>query len=200
MWTFHNTVPQARREELLKWPSFTNIVGRLMFEAQVQGFRWEHGDSSHLRNCRRSDFLLRVPQNLYDAFFNSPVGYRGQYAISPDIGILKNRELIDALSTKLIAFIDGTDDVGAVRASLGGSEAKVWIDEDEREVQEHGYDDTPEIDFAVWAANSDTGIGLRAPLGERLVVLGGWLDRYGNERLNPAKSRRSEDIHETGFS
>jgi hypothetical protein len=76
-----------------------------------------------------------VPPLLYDTFFNSPAGYRAQYAVSVELGRRKNRELIDAVKAKLIASIDSKVDEEKFGISLDSSAAKVWINE--CEVEKH---------------------------------------------------------------
>jgi hypothetical protein len=182
-----------RRQDLAAWNSFETIVEALMFEASVRAFMWEPFHGQQLRGCRRARFLLQVPPAIYDAFFNAPVGLRAQFALDPEVGQKSNRELIDSLKSHLIAYVDGRDDIRAIVSSCDSREARIWIDEDE--VEPHYHDETPEIDFARWRAEGTSNPGLRAPVGTRLVVLGGWLDRHGEERLNPFKRRRSEEIH-----
>jgi hypothetical protein len=141
---------------------------------------------------------LRVPNHLYDAFFNSPVGYRGQFAVSPNQGEKSNAFLIDILMNKLAAAAPKAPQAGWIEASLRGVQAKVWIDE--AEVQDHLFDEAPEIDFSRWLHDCGSSVGVRAPLGTRLVVYGGWIDNTGLERINPKKVRRSQEIYECGFS
>jgi hypothetical protein len=198
LWSFHPSVPSERREALLAWASFENIIGALMFEAKIRAFIWEWFNSSELRGCRRAEFLLSVPSHMYDAFFNSPVGYRAQYATSPELGRKANRELIRALRSRLDAYVRARNDAHVILSSIDASGAKVWIDENE--VGAHYIDESPEIDFPPWASDANITAGLRAPIGNRLVLVGGWLDRTGVEVLNPGKSRRSEEIHNSGFS
>jgi hypothetical protein len=197
IWKFFPSVARSRQEQLLAWDSFDNILGGLLF-AEVTASIWEPYDGPELSGCRRAAYLLRVPPQLYDAFFNSPVGYRSQYARSPELGALANRNLVDALTTKLIACAPPAIDPALVSKSLIGADAKVWIDE--KEVQFHFHDYAPEIDYEPWLHNSTDGVGLRAPVGSRLVAYGGWIDGTGRERLNPYKRTRSEDIHRTGFT
>jgi hypothetical protein len=197
-WTFTPSVPSLRRHKLSAWNSFENIIGALMFQAEVDAFLWETPRRAELSGCHRAEFLLRVPPEIYDGFFNSPVGYRAQYALSAELGMQQNRELIDALRSKLIASVPAEADLKYVSRSLDAVEAKIWIDE--AEVEEHYFDSTPEIDYLPWLERSELGAGLRCPVGTRLVVYGGWIDNAGRERSNPYKRTRSEDIHACGFT
>jgi hypothetical protein len=198
IWTFHASITETRRRQLINLCSFENIVGGLILCAEMLAFRPAKGQIVELSGCTRAEFLLKVPPFLYDAFFNSPVGYRAQYALDVSRGERKNRELIDALRAKLLACTSGQADFVRIESSIDASQAKIWIDEDE--VQNHYLDDSPEIDFPRWLENSEGGAGPRAPLGSRLVVCGGWIDQSGAQRLNPYKQMRSRQIHDAGFS
>ena len=189
---------QERREELASYASFENIVGGLFLTSEVVAACWVSFKEPRLRGCSRAEFLLKVSPLLYDAFFNSPAGYRAQYAVSVELGRRKNRELIDALKAKLIASIDSKADEEKFGISLDSAAAKVWINESE--VEKHYCDDVPEIDYLPWRQKSENGAGLRAPLGTELVAYGGWLDSTGREHLDPYKLRRSEEIHDVGFT
>jgi hypothetical protein len=140
-----------------------------------------------------------VPQ-LYDAFFNSPSGYRAQYAISPEQGDDSNALLFAILKNKLSATAPSCPVAGGAETSLKGIQAKAWIFEEE--VKEHLFCDVPEIIFARWleGRGCEGSAGIRAPVGTRLVIYGGWVDERGCERINPKKIYRSRDIHECGFS
>lgn len=198
LWTFYDSVPETRRKQLLELHSFENIVGGLILCADVIAFARGKPQIDELRGCTRAEFLLNVPSYLYDAFFNSPVGYRAQYAVAVSQGEQQNQELVRALKTKLLAYTSSESDVANIERSIDASQAKIWINEEE--VQAHYYDDSPEIDYRPWRENSENGAGLRAPIGHRLVVYGGWLDQASSERLNPYKENRGVEIHRVGFT
>jgi hypothetical protein len=110
-----------------------------------------------------------------------------------------NRKVIDLLQPTLLAY-SSTAAADLVRKSLSGAQAKVWIDESEVKVERHFHDITPEIDFPRWIKNSEDGAGPRAPIGTRLIVYGGWIDKGGREQVDPHKEYRSEEIHQCGFT
>jgi hypothetical protein len=199
LWTFHSSIDDARQDSLLAWSSFENVVGALLLGTEVAAFKWRAAGSVILAGCHRAEFLLNVSNDTYDGFFNSPVGYRAQYAISAMHGIEKNRELIDSLKTLLLATAEGSGQASPtdIAASIAAPEAKVWIDEDE--AMPHYIEEVPEIDFPRWVENG-YGCGVRAPIGSRLVMLGGWVAPNGGIERNPHKARRAEEIHEQGYS
>ena len=55
-------------------------------------------------------------------------------------------------------------------------------------------------DFERWINNSEDGVGLRAPVGSKLIINGGWLDEHGGERVDPYKAGRNQEIYNVGFT
>ena len=184
---------------MLKTASFESILKQLS-SAEVMGFAWRPYREARLRGCNRAEFQLVVDAKAYDAFFNAPVGLRAQYAICEEQGEAATRRAISILEPKLLAFPRGavgpSDD--EIQWSLAAPQAKIWIDEDQESVQHGGTE--PEILYPPWQQNSATGVGLLAPQGTRLIVMGGWIDAANVVHNNPDKSGRSSEIRETGFS
>lgn len=171
----------------------------MVLRGRVEHFAWEHPNDAALNGCQRAIFRLRVDEGTYDDFFNSPVGYRAQFALSTSAGCDANVELLDALEPVLIRFarleVQATD---RIVWSLRGPDAKIWIDESEVEGQ---LGQTVEqILYEPWRLKSLDGAGLLAPLGQRLEVKGAWVDAFGQFRPNPKKAQRAEEIHSVGFS
>lgn len=179
--------------------SFEAVQARLA-AARVAAFIWEPYRGPELRGCHRASFLLDVSASTYDAFFNSPVGLRAQYALAPAHGEAANRRLLTVLAGKLLrrGLQEGAPGKERILWSLGASQAKIWIYEDEVQMQMGASE--PAINYAPWAAASESGAGLLAPIGRQLQVMGGWLDQTGVVSLNPKKESRSFEIHRTGFS
>ena len=199
LWSFTGTVNPSRASELLAIPDFEHVL-HLLQTATVVCFRWKEFENDRLRGCYRAEFVLRVHEDVYDALFNAPVGLRAQYAQSTAHGEAANRRAIDLLAPRLLEFEASTSAPSRTHLmwSLAGTQAKIWIDEKEAELQLGRTQ--ADIDYEPWAANSATGVGLLAPRATRLEVKGGWLDPSGLVTLDPWKARRSEDIHSEGFS
>ncbi|HEY8130457.1 MAG TPA: hypothetical protein VII12_01085, partial [Thermoanaerobaculia bacterium] len=136
----------------------------------------------------------------YDAFFNAPVGLRAQYARSASHGEAANRRVITLLAPLLLSYSNNVraPSRSQIDWSLCGSQAKIWIDETEAEDQLGAVE--PEILYEPWAARSESGVGLLAPLGTRLEVKGGWVRSDGIVVPDHAKATRSDDIHREGYS
>jgi hypothetical protein len=197
-WSFTDQVPIDRVRRLLALQTFDHIVD-LLRHSVVTGFAAEPFRGLRLRGCERAVFQLTTQEEVYDLFFNSPVGYRGQYADSERAGEAANRAVIDVLQPSLLSVAARSAHSWKwVAESLRGTQAKIWIDEDEAAGQLGRG--TPDIRFDTWQEHSDSGVGLLAPVGTRLEIKGAWVDEGGKERVDPLKVGRANEIHLTGFS
>jgi len=199
-WRFTDVVCADRAARLYDWPSFDPIILALQFSS-VEKFWWEAYRGPALKACNRASFTLRVASAIYDAFFNSPNGYRGQYARAPTIGEAANRKVLNTLEQSLLsAEVARHTNVrpDLIWTSLRAKDAKVWIVEDE--VEDQLTDERPAISYPFWERNSLDGQGLRAPVGNFLEVKGGWLDSEGIETRDPSKAHRSLHIFERGYT
>jgi hypothetical protein len=199
IWGFYESVDVDRATRLLTYQPLGTTI-ELVRAAVTISFLLEPFTSDRLKGCHRAAFLLLVPVDVYDYFFNSPYGYRGQYAVEPANGEAANRAVVSSLESCLRDFARARVRLAdaPVVASLRATDAKIWIYEPE--VQAQLGKGRPEIRYAPWETASETGVGLLAPRGAKLEVKGGWLDGQGNERRDPAKATRSTDIHCTGYS
>lgn len=215
LWNLTALVPIERRMRLLELRAFKDVIYEIVATSDVLNYEAEPFKDSRLKGCTRASFLLSVANHVYDGFFNSPIGYRAQYCLGRDKGDLANRQVIDALKPKLLAFAESAPTAALglkqIRASLDSPDAKIWIDENEP-ISPPSNDFQIEIDYGPWverakradAFQEDEFIGairgVLAPFGTRLEVKGGWLDDRGLERNDPGKSQRSEEIAVNGFS
>jgi hypothetical protein len=198
-WQFTPQVAQKRAADLLAWSSFEQIAEAIV-GSPISPLYWEDATAPHLTDCSRAAYELTISPDLYDAFFNSPQGYRGQFARSEAEGERVNRELLDRLLPLLLVAAGDHPAVtdGRVDQSLRGRQAKIWIVESEVDAQLS--DPQPSIIFPPWEFNAPNGQGLRAPRGTKLEVKGAWVDSANNEVFNRAKRRRSNFIYTTGDS
>jgi hypothetical protein len=196
-WTFTERVLPARRECLLAYHQFDEVVA-LLRSARIEPLYRERATAPHLTGCHRASFKLNVHQSAYDAFFNAPAGYRGQYALGEAQGTRANRAVLAALMPRMLTAFPTSAMSLAVSTSLHGKQAKIWINEPE--VQDQLGDPCASIDWPEWQFNEPDGQGLRAPLGSILEVKGAWIDSTGHEVINPYKCGRARNIYRTGDS
>jgi hypothetical protein len=197
-WQFGSVFPRERAAALHEWAAFDAIVCAIVLSAASGRFSWEPARDARLRPCHRASFVFDVPPNVYDAFFNSPHGYRAQYARGERIGEAANRMLLDQMEGTVTSHVFGS--LGAVHPhvlnSLHGDAAKIWIDELEVDEQ---LGDAPGLAYEPWVFDNPDGQGLRAPVGTLLEIKGGWIEPGGTERLDPTKANRSYRLFKTGF-
>ena len=195
-WSYSSKVPTGRALALMAWGDFNEIVAAVT-AADLMSAEWELFRTAVLAGCHRLSVVLRVPPNVYDAYYNAPIGVRAQYARSEHAGEAADRLAIASLEARLLKFAHIQTQIAPelLRGSLRGAHAKTWIVESE--VQDQESDNC--ICFEPWARASLAGEGLHAPVGTLLEVKGGWLDLGGTELLNPAKIHRSYTISKTGF-
>jgi hypothetical protein len=148
----------------------------------------------------------------YDAFLNSPVGLRAQYAISPEAGENASNALCDRLRPRLLAhrkIAELTENERTLaRRSIDSAEARVWVND-------HDWfsADRPGLRYEPWAkkaaaAREGTAAeqqargfamnGVLAPHGTVLEFKGGWFHDTGEPCVDTSKATRSASIHYYG--
>jgi hypothetical protein len=209
-WRYSTTIPSKRIETLLEPSSIEEIANRISEEMEIL--------CCHFDNCKdhatfgRVVYCIRVTEDLFDLFFNSPHGYRGAYFRSPGDGMNANAIFIDTLTPKLLAkynSADPTDDLTWVRESLGAVSAKAWLAENGLHLCPkcegewgHQSDSAPEIINGRWECG-DSGAkrnGRKAPCLTKIRIFGAFLDGSHNEFIPWRKRHRANDIHCWGWS
>lgn len=216
-WRFGNRVLSERRNRLIRVPEFDEVITAILKEMEITGYAVGWGIKPILQGCRRAGLEIFISCDTCDTFFNSPAGYRAQYYITPNLGISQNARLIQSLLPRLLEYAETHRNrdmaLEDVKKSLLLSQAKIWI----REVDDEAlFGDELTVDLIVdrwvreatiaWAestANEQRHKAVRgvlAPAGTVLEVKGGWITPDGEERLDPDKIGRAEDISKYGFS
>lgn len=210
-WRFAANVPRERQDRLNAVTSFDEVVSRLK-AGTIEKFEEEERRNPPCLGCTRAVFRIRVRECDYDAFLNSPVGYRAQFCIDIEYGRQQNRKLIDALTPLCASYISITDPqiVDFVSKSLGGTDAKVWVNDDD-------WQETNDIqiDYQPWVAKrraTKTGttadqairgkaeLGVLAPTGTHIELKGAWITKDQQEWRDPSKAYRAEDIRHYGYA
>lgn len=205
-WIFVQNFDPERRARLESVASFEHVLDRIAEEIKNIRVSVCQGKEPGLTESRRPVFSFEVSQNTFDAFFNSPVGYRAQYLADPEAGQAANGRLIKRLLPKLVvvapsAFADPELLESEVEFSLSGASSKVWVHEDYFPFQ------SLTVDLAVssWLAEANAGVkkakwGLCAPRGSMLQIKGAFIDHWGNEIVPKKKVGRRFEIQKYGFS
>lgn len=206
-WRYFGKVDEPRISSLLQAPNFDVIVRQLWDESRVLCSHTEWKTPG----LRRARFCIQIAPALFDIFFNSESGYRGEYYQSLERGLAANRLLLDALSPRLLEWaqrncIDQNSDF--IAKSLAVNSAKVWLAE---------YQGSPfcHLCEAEWSAGQvvettisngrwELGTHVHAEWGRRayeftkIRAFGGYLSKAGEE--SDGKANRAQDIHDTGWS
>ena len=224
-WKFRNGKVTAERMRLLEREfAWGEIIQRIADEMTNILYRWRNGDKEAANN-RIVEFVFNVGLESLDIFFNGSHGYRARHYLASRSGIECNRAMIDTIKEKLVAAAsEAGESVSAseqIMKSLEYGSAKIWISEEDSTLDQTGHDAgqilTLEVPrwveamndvLAAWKAGrrpipsikSRALLGVQAPEGKRLKVLGAWMDNYGEEFVVPSKVDRAEHIHKYGFS
>jgi hypothetical protein len=215
IWDFTSLVDSDRIARLQDLKSFDEVIREMVPRIKILGYEPEPFRGNRLRGCTRASFLLFSDHVTYDAFFNSPAGYRAQYCHGRETGERANRWILNALKDALIEFakpnVNATFSIDRIAASLAADDAKIWIDENEPS-SFPSNDFEIHINYGPWvdrakranASQEEEFIGairgVLAPSGTRLEVKGGWIDSNGSEQHDPFKDNRSEMIALNGFA
>lgn len=213
LWGFTDLVPKRRRDKLVAVASFDVVISRIA-AGTVDSFKADPRRNPPCLGCSRAFFRIRVRECDYDAFFNSPVGYRAQYCIALEHGQKQNRRLIEAVTPRCLEFQRqyklGEFPEAMVLASLRGSDAKVWInDADLPDVDEVHIDYPPWVvkaraaasgTLADQAARASAASGVLAPEGTHIEVKGAWITPNGEECRDPSKAHRAQEIRDYGYA
>jgi hypothetical protein len=224
-WRYTHHVDSARAEDLLGTTNFTDIAVDLARDFVASVCKVQPATQSNLlkqHGCKRVELrLLPVsswqvcPSTTADRFFNSPVGYRAQFYISPSVGDRASADLFSLLiSGPLRAFVrDGVDEWPGlfVERSLSAPSSKIWIPQEQWPIPEEGVRD---IEATDWIAAQEGKVrysiagqpipwtaflGTRAPNPASFDVMGAWLDDKAQVFIDPDKADRSQRLSAFGW-
>ncbi|MFC6674079.1 hypothetical protein [Marinobacterium aestuariivivens] len=209
-WGYSTTFPNERAAKLLAPSTIGTIANRIAAEMEIT--------CCHFQTCHdHSDFgrvvyCIRVSEDLFDLFFNSPHGYRGAYYRSRGEGINANAVFISTLAPKLIARSApgaSMEELTRIRESLSSLSAKSWLAENALGLcpECEGEWGNP-TDFCADIINGrwehgDSGpqcSGRKAPQLTKIRIFGAFLDDRNNEFIPRRKRNRAQDIHSFGWS
>lgn len=205
-WQFSSQFDTERRTRLESVVSFESVVDRIVAEAKNIRVNLCQGKDPGLTEARRPIFSFEVSQDTFDAFFNSPVGYRAQYLSDPEAGQAANGHFVERLAGQLAAVASSADAdpellQSEVELSLLAASAKVWVHEDYFPFQSL----TADLAVSSWLTQAKAGIkkaewGLCAPRCSMLQIKGAFIDHWGNEIVPKNKIGRRFEIQKYGFS
>ena len=160
----------------------------------------------------RAVYCAEIEPHLFDAFFNSPLGYRGAYFVSPEAGLAANRLLLNVLTPSLVSWTNQHyDDIDQewVIESLSLSSAKAWLAEEPLGLCDAcagewstSYVSELEIANGRWERSDHAHAvwGRQAPQFRKVRFFGGFVDSAHQEWTAGHKLGRAKHIWEHGWS
>ena len=205
-WAFMPNFDPARRKRLEAFDTFEKVVEAIGTNCEIREALVQEGTDLGPQGCWRPSVKIIVDHEIFDAFFNSPGGYRAQYLASPENGQAANGKLLAYLEPQLSAAVlkqCGQSHLSQewIQNSFLANSAKIWPDEEELNF----IDATIDLQVDKWRKhcewiNAPSDAGLWAPIGTQLMAFGAFIDPWGNEVISRKKIRRRFDIHECGYS
>lgn len=205
LWKFATGFDPIRQNHLSTFSDFAQIITLLCNSIESIIVEPCKGVDAELRNCVQPVFTLNVSEEAFDAFFNSPAGYRACYLLDPNVGLTANLALVGALFEQLVgvATSQSIAELASIdlRTSLLATSCKVWVHEDDFPFQSL----TTDLAVNAWLEAASAGEkkakwGLCAPKGTRIQIKGALIDPWGNEVVPRKKALRRYEIQRFGFS
>jgi phosphate acyltransferase len=219
-------VSEERRRYLEQVDSFRAVLEAVATEATDGRYRSAKGDRE-AKGHTRAEFLFSITPKTYDIFFNGASGYRAQFYCGPTAGIQQNKALLERLRAPLLTaaraqISRGKLTLEQIERSLQLKSAKAWINEDASTLDKTSLDADwlIAIDIPQWAkaareaevsirdrlrprpsGKENALLGVQAPEGTELTVMGAWLhDVTGEEWVPRSKRNRARRICVYGFA
>lgn len=195
-----------RHARLLDVPTPDELLTKLLNETsaavEARKVRLVWQPSTEAPGFFRVEAVIPLGEETFDQFFNGRSGYRAQYYLSPEEGVLFNRDVLQGLKERLTeAFTRQLVPVGLdlVLASIDGPHSKVWV-----YGEQSPFNNAPEFSLNPrrWVEN-DACLGRRAPLPTHLSLeLKGVFIHASSGRLfvDELKVDRAYDLFAKGYS
>jgi len=189
---------------------FSDITDRVRREMTIVCCHTQDCDDSP--GFARVIYCAEIGQTLFDLFFNAASGYRGAYFESPKNGLAANRQLLQAVTEKLLSWSGEhckREDSNLIRRSLSASSAKAWVAETTLELcascsgeWSTSHKSDLEIANGRWERENHTHAkwGRQAPAFRKLKIFGGFVNDSSGEYVAPHKVHRANDIWKRGWS
>lgn len=195
-----------RSPRLLDVPTPEALLQSVIAEAQGEGtaggivLTWQ--PSKERPEYFRLVAQVKLSVTIFDQFINGRSGYRAQYYLSPEEGILYNRDAIEGLwpALKHACTVKPLGvDLSLVERSAQAPHSKIWVFEEKRAFKEAVPD---ALSPPRWVENS-AALGRRAPLPDHLMidVKGTFIHPETSDLfVDDLKMDRAWDIFRRGFT
>lgn len=163
---------------------------------------WQESTDADQAGYYRICAQVSLAEATFDQLFNGNSGYRAQYYLSPEEGILYNRDVISALLPAVKASYERQPlrvPFERIQSSLDAPHSKIWV-----------FNEIPAFDSAAadsinpprWLKNDATR-GRKAPLPSHLMLdlKGAFINfETGSIYVNQLKLERATDIFLKGYT
>ncbi|WP_236182894.1 hypothetical protein [Pseudomonas sputi] len=204
-WPISDTLNE-RKNRLHSVPEAASLLATILAEAesaatsQTLSITWE--ESCAQPGFFRTNGRIPLSEDTFDLLFNGRSGYRAQYYLSPEEGILFNRDIVVGLYKAIeISYRNDPLDVPIelIRASLIAPHSKIWIYNEKAAFNEA---DSEALNPLRWVASGKTR-GRKAPLPKHLTidVKGSFLHPTSHKLfVDELKLDRAWDLFNSGFT
>lgn len=206
-WSYSSAISSDRASTLLLPTTIGSIAERIAEAMEILCCHYQVCDDH--RDFGRVIYCLRVSEDLFDLFFNSPYGYRGAYFRSVTDGIAANQAFMEIIAPRLIPKTEHgalREEKDWLRESLTSYSSKVWLAENSLGLCPHcdgewaaSADNSPEMLNGRWDKVGPS-YGRKAPRLTKIRVFGAFFDDRKNEFIPSSKRKRPWDIHSCGWA
>ena len=198
----------SRHVRLLDVPTPDALLSEVLREATEAAYGgricliWQDSTDTDGQGFFRLEAFIPLSEQVFDQFFNGRSGYRAQYYLSPEEGILFNREVVQGLRESLqVAYARQPLQVelDLILTSIDGPHSKVWVSGNPS-----AFNSAPEnsLNPDRWVKNNAI-LGRRAPLPDnpRLEFKGVFVHPVtGQFFVDELKLERACDLFSKGYS
>jgi len=199
-------LPDERRGRLLAGSGPAELLDRVLSEAQV-ALSASLVKADWCESTERPGYFRVVAQvplsaATFDEFINGRSGYRAQYYLSPEEGLLFNRVALNLLTAVVLTASENqvvTTERSVVAESLGAPHAKIWVFQETAAFN----DAAPNTLNPERWVNNNAALGRRAPLPSHcsLDIKGAFIHPTTFDVfVGELKADRPCDLFEKGFT
>ena len=195
-----------RRSRLLNTPSPSELLRHTITQA-IEASRKGLTQLDWQESCERRGYFRLVAQiplseTTFDQLFNGRAGYRAQYYLSPEEGVLYNRDILSSLEPALRLAYERQPlgvDFSLVEKSLRAPHSKIWVFGEQK-----AFDDAADntLNQPRWVENNATR-GRKAPLPKHFMidVKGAFIHPASDDLfVDELKLDRACDLFRTGYT
>lgn len=207
-WDLSQLNDRPRQERLLDAPSPERLIDRLVDEATATAVQneirlgWK--EAREKPGYFRANAIIPITKETFDVLFNGRTGYRAQFYLSAEEGILFNRQIVDDLIPCIrTAYQHRPLDTNfaLVERSLRTPHSKIWVVE--KPVNPFIVAPPDTLNPQRWAKNEKAVLGRRRPLADRFEIdlKGSFIDPITDDFfVDQLKAARACDLYCKGYS